>query len=122
MSKMIEVKTADLIGPALDWAAAKADGRHYVINAGFFNNCRPSTDWSHGGPLRDKYSVALYDVTQGKVAATLRRGMDEHWIDESEYDADATGSTALIAMCRAIVRAKLGDTVQVPAELVEVSA
>ena len=35
---------------------------------------------------------------------------------------DAQGPTKLIALCRAIVAARLGDVVQVPVELVGVTA
>lgn len=79
---MIEVKTAELIGPALDWAVAQAVGvevgviRPPVIDennqpALLTNKLRwlmsgepakfwlPSTDWSQGGPLIAKFGVLL---------------------------------------------------------------
>lgn len=121
---LVDVATKDLKGAALDWVVAYLEGVQVAIVLGglIFGvgggcPCRYSSDWSQGGPLRDKYHVALYDVEKGMVAATLRED-PEHWIDESEYDAGATGATALVAMCRAIVAAKLGDIVKVPALLV----
>lgn len=69
MSEMIEVKASELIGAALDWAVSKVEGVDVVIIgpaygcgwrlmshsiAGAF---RPSTDWSQGGPLIDKYHM-----------------------------------------------------------------
>lgn len=139
MSDMIEVKTAELIGPALNWAVAVVVDYKTALESGDqgpdewivigredmyltrdpnnFHVWSPSTDWSQGGPLRDKYQVAVYEVENGRVAATLREH-PEHWIDESEFDAGATAETALVAICRAIVASKLGDIVKVPACLV----
>lgn len=144
MSEMIEVEASDLQGLALNWATGVADGRELeppsaargrknvvwcepfaVKREGqpdFIDKARhywkPSTDWADCGPLRDKYQVAVYDVTNGVVAASLREH-PEHWIDESEFECDARGPTALIAICRAIVKIRLGEKVQVPAELIE---
>ena len=141
MSQFVEVKTAELAGPALDWAVAKAcryecgrlprigntlgcnlpDGLQYVIgrlccasiaeelNARF---SRPSTDWAQGGPLIDKYNIWL----SGPI------GDRKEWSAAINLSADEMrGETALIAICRTIVAAKLGDVVQVPVELAGVA-
>ena len=105
--KMIEVKTADLIGPALDWAVAKADGwdfskEYYRI---MVQGYCPSTDWSQGGPLIDKHNAYHHRDQRGQITA---------WV---EGFRSYKGETRLIAACRAIVAAKLGDVVQVPEEL-----
>jgi hypothetical protein len=128
---MVEAPANGLTEGALDWAVAMAEGLEpaltpptygdgvslvYIVNTEPLY--RPSTDWSHGGALRDKYRVAVYDVGQETVAATLRGKRPQFWIDEGERNADATGPTALIAMCRAIVASKLGKIVTVPACLV----
>ncbi|RJG10967.1 DUF2591 domain-containing protein [Pseudomonas cavernicola] len=117
----IEVKTADLIGPALDWAVALATGAdelkvgadggvsciYQLPDGGCWTNYyRPSTDWSQGGPLIEKHITAL------------NQSGTETWWAHSE-DRLGLGPTALIAACRAIVAAKLGDTVSVPAELAQ---
>lgn len=121
---LVDVAVKDLSGAALDWVVAQIEGKQValvpggvIFGVGGGSPCRYSTDWSQGGPLRDKYRVAVYDVDGGKVAATLREH-PEHWIDESGFDAGATAETALAAICRAIVAAKLGDIVKVPACLV----
>lgn len=151
MSKFVEVKTAELVGPALDWAVANAteawefahewfptmtlDPRFIGIRNVAVDGCvwleprnpfrqdpqpfRPSTDWAQGGPLLDEYDIALNGgVADGErvIYATLRAVADDAPF------ATATGPTRLIALCRAIVAAKLGDVVQVPAELVGVAA
>lgn len=79
MSKMIEVKVADLIGPALDWAVGSALGWvcypedsiecgntwHMGGDRAPFGpvirttDWRPSTDWAQAGTLIKKYGVLL---------------------------------------------------------------
>lgn len=123
MSRMIEVKTADLIAPALDWAVGEVEGEwldepyHLRLsddriwcNNHSYGYC-PSTDWSQGGPLIEKHGVAFL----------VEQNFDEPdaWVAVIRDDeAVARGETHLIAACRAIVAAKLGDVVSVPVELV----
>lgn len=138
MSTM-KVKTAELTGQALDWAVAKVLGWHMIpvppdydgdnpgeviappiikpgewifppkgrIPAGYFLE-RCSSDWMHGGPLIDMYKVEVF--FSGDTAFCKLSGL---------AGAAGFGRTPLIAACRAIVSAKLGDEVEVPAELVE---
>lgn len=130
--KTIEVKTAELIGPALDWAVAKANGfavqvRPYAefCNAstghkvkaryhrvwyefdGDLEEYSPSADWSQGGPLIDKHNVEI--LRAGDCVMAKLYGLT---------NAAGDGKTPLIAACRAIVAAKLGDAVSVPEDLV----
>lgn len=116
MAESVEVKTSELVGPALDWAVAKAiwDGDiNSEFNQLFLKTFRPSTDWGQGGPLLDSMVIGVihnsrirpYPFDKGYQA------MAGHFIGPSE------GPTILIATCRAIVAAKLGDVVQVPKEL-----
>lgn len=132
---MIEVKTADLIGAALDWAVAKAiglklrhqqrdghrqGGYHAVGDAygyiwtdthpngyvGSSYGWSPSRCWKDGGPLIDKYEVSIISQEPGAQPCA--------WTDGT---APWHGSTNLIAACRAIVAAKAGEIVWVPKEL-----
>jgi hypothetical protein len=123
MSQMIEVKTADLIGPALDWAVGEVHGEwaeepyHLRDSDGLIwcNNhsygYSPSADWAQGGPLIEKYGI-LFLIEQGFDEPNCFVAI------LSEREAVCRGETHLIAACRAIVAAKLGDVVSVPAELV----
>lgn len=122
MSEMIEVKTAELIGPALDWAVAKADGvsirllskdnpqekwqvqKQWRMDGPYW----PSQDWSQCGPLIAKHRVSI--IYSDEVCNPCA------WTDST---ADWHAETPIIAACRAIVAAKLGDTVQVPKELIQ---
>lgn len=115
---MIEVRTSELEGLPLNWAVAQALGfvtgeaaycdPAWLLDGKFVaskHRWRPSTDWSQGGPLIDKYRIAFDDGITDFYACC--------------EGGDGYGMSHLIAACRAIVAAKLGDVVQVPTELVQ---
>ena len=136
---MIEMKTSELIGPALDWMVAKGVGvvpedqqLEYITP----NHARPgdvikidkitiaepgkleyqfspSTDWSQGGPLIDKmggFELKVWLESKPETKCEAHiHNYDGNWI--------VFGPTPLVAAMRCIVAAKLGDTVQVPKEL-----
>lgn len=139
----VEVKTADLIGPSLDWAVFCAiyEGMEPTIHViesttidrkpfikpitfpravhlsysgayGVEVPWHPSTDWGCGGPLIEAYKLDIGAPMESEVAGP--------WNANTEWGhpLGTPGPTPLVAACRAIVRAKLGDTVQIPAELV----
>lgn len=132
MSEFVEVKTSELVGAGLDWAVAQVESIEYhhkyvgkewafkVIDQTNLHliksNFSPSTDWAQGGPLRDEYRVALFNANGHGVVAVFDH--DNEWLDIEASAADAMGPTALIALCRAIVAAKMGDVVRVPKELI----
>lgn len=138
MQKMIEVKTAELEGAALDWAVAVADSKspQYSKRLGLHlaqvlrvsaaetflrMGCRycPSTDWSQGGPLIDKYNIQTSYNGNGFSRSKTGKYWCAYVCKENglEEKPSGGGPTPLIAACRAIVAAKLGDSVSVPAEL-----
>lgn len=131
MSKTIEVKTNELEGAALNWAVAKVEGweveispvslyrdastgrkskatgyRLWMVSEVESCECTPSAEWQQGGPLLDKYELQFLWITDQTISAF-----------SPACDADGYGASHLIAACRAIVAAKLGDIVQIPAEL-----
>lgn len=121
MSTMIEVKTAELSGYALDWAVGVAckdseprlyqDIRGFWLIGPFGKPWNPSVDWSQGGPLIEKFGIEFKRVPLQppiySMLAGLNTGVD--W---------ALGETHLVAACRAIVGMQMGVTVQVPEELI----
>ena len=117
--KTIEVKTSELTGAALDWAVAEAEGLKPSKNwTGIYY--RPSTDWSVTGPLIDRYSIWLSNDDRGYIAS-----IPLHSVIAGAYTGDINaclpgGGTALVAVCRAIVLSKIGTTVEVPEQLLEV--
>jgi hypothetical protein len=118
--QFVEVQAASLIGPALDWAVAKAVGvpAHLdpqqglvVGNAFCWRHLRPSTDWGQGGQLVDQYDIQFARQRAedgGQFVASIERP-----------HAVATGPNRLIAAARAVVKALLGSTVSVPAILIQ---
>lgn len=138
MTSMIEVKTAELSGPALRYAVmiaiggelraehAPLEGKDYQrvgLPAGLDDHglwfeaahpawagtagCRtwrPDESWAQGGPLIDKHRMSFWG--------------GENYVYAVCAGGEGYGPTHLVAACRAIVAAKLGDTVRVPAALV----
>lgn len=127
----MKVKTADLIGAALDWAVAKCDGYDewewdrdvsdlWVIRRstqtehwlkGYYE---PSTDWAQGGPIidREKFGVCHYNESDGWEVPNWAA-----WRTDVDDRVQIMGETALIAAMRCFVASKLGDEVDVPDEL-----
>lgn len=140
--EMIEVKTSDLIGPALDWAVAKAEGLDcglwkkgsapgycVIIKSTFF--C-PATKWSDCGPLIEKYKVLISPPTSSihrnfgymdKRNGYYESGFWSSTIFGAERKHRRTAfnhpDSALVVACRAIAQFQLGDTVSVPKELMQ---
>ncbi|RRV76602.1 phage protein NinX family protein [Pseudomonas sp. p99-361] len=125
MTDLIEVKTADLASEALGWAVGMAEGLALHLEPPQYGNgwrvfaiyrgeaterCErynPWEAWAVGGQLIQKYRVGFGLYSDSFFAVT---GLDD-------IPGDADGPTHLIAASRAVVAAKLGDTVQVPKEL-----
>ena len=104
------MKTSELTGPALDWAVAKCEGNNGVWYASDedpvpFN---PSADWAQGGPIIERETIELYKE-MNRWAAIIRVDDEEAW--------ELYGSTPLVAAMRCFVASKMGDEVEVPADL-----
>ncbi|HBP1888922.1 TPA: DUF2591 domain-containing protein [Pseudomonas aeruginosa] len=132
MNETVEVMTCDLEGPALDWAVATAQGwiryEEDSVELGWYwhtdpenapygpiiylGDWRPSNNWSQCGPLIEKYRFEF-----GWYGEPLN--FFTAFGFNIPTGATSTGPTHLIAACRAIVTAKLGETVSVPAELIK---
>ena len=130
------VNTHDLNDAALDWAVCMANGlkpddikidcasyrpahlwRRLRDEDGTLNgrymtgtDLMPSRHWESGGPLIDKARITTRTDTRG--------GDWVAFLDGERVTARAVGSTALVAAMRCFVASKLGDTVEVPKELV----
>jgi hypothetical protein len=106
------MKTAELTGALLDYWVARAEGVSAEI---FYGQCvtpasqhhdeyqykmyRPSFDWAQGGPLIEKYKMSITDA----------KGT---WFVGASGVFLTRGSTPLVAICRAVVRAAFGDEVE----------
>lgn len=136
----MKIKTADLIGPALDWAVATIENlpirlgpmgvesssfRFWVWPNSFppkpayqsiGNEYSPSTKWAQGGPIIEKEGLMV-----GPSAGHRPVGVQWTAIKMGvlpEKGCCINGSTPLIAAMRCYVASKLGDEVEVPNELV----
>lgn len=125
----MRVKTAELNGVALDLAVAIAAGHEVYEDCGTWRcdtskSCgflaiglgySPSTNWAQGGPLIDRF-----DPEERRLASGERYA--EVWHDdpanEDAFVGKGSGNTRLIAACRAIVAAKLGEEIDLPEGLV----
>ncbi|OKQ99425.1 phage protein NinX family protein [Pseudomonas aeruginosa] len=135
MSENVEVKTFELEGQALDWAVGCIEDEQIerkqigwllmnlkvwvpLPDTPYFDivtHWSPSTDWSQGGPLIQQYGCDLNCLAPANA-------WEANCWDSAVPQPDlhiCEGETPLIAVCRAIVRAKLGDTVKIPAELIK---
>jgi hypothetical protein len=128
------IETSELEGAALDWAVAKAEKLDAkAIPSGGYSNAStgykikytsyrlwlddeleieycPSTNWSQGGPLIEHEQIELKWIGVDGVAC----GWNAWHQDLADFQC---AGSPLIAACRAIVAAKLGDEVDVPDEL-----
>jgi hypothetical protein len=116
----MKIETSKLTGAALDWAVAKCESypvsmskTGYLIFCDPLIQCgprgtqySPSTNWSQGGPIIEREGIAI-----GKG--------DEQWAAFANADTEegTQGPTPLIAAMRCYVASKLGDTVDIPEEL-----
>ena len=114
----MKIKTADLLGPALDWAVAMCVGKIHGYKYQLVDDCRhfipysPSTDWSQGGPIIERECL--------EVRVFAEHGAPDggpYWISEHHPEV-GHGPTVLIAAMRCLVASRLGDEVDVPDELV----
>lgn len=117
---MTQVQTKDLTGAALDWAVAKClpNPENVTHKNGVVRRqpvqyvFAPSTDWSQGGPIIEREKITVQNEDDIWSAYFRERLFEddgsEHW---------RTGPTPLVAAMRCFVASKLGDTVEVPEEL-----
>ncbi len=123
------MKTSELIGPALDWAVAKAEGAVLVLNGREWWYSRngvngyggiwerrdeytPSVDWAQGGPIIDCEKIGVYPS----------QSVSGVWAARPDYKTAPSaphtfGPTPLVAAMRCYVASKLGDEVEIPEEL-----
>jgi hypothetical protein len=106
---MKSIKVSELTGAALDWAVAKCEG--LLHDDGTVSDYwQPSELWEQGGPIIEREGISVDRIGSAWTAdiADSVGGYIEH---------TESGTTPLIAAMRCYVASKLGDTVEVPKEL-----
>ena len=125
----MKIKTSELTGAQLNWAVAECEGKveqgvygtPELLESGLYlHYCdvllshpySPSTDWAEGGLLIQREGIGIRQYGDF---------LESHWqADKWAFkfvDPMATGPTPLIAAMRCLCRAKLGDEVDIPDEL-----
>lgn len=99
----MKVKTEELSGAALDWAVGQADECDLAP-------VEYSTKWEFGGQIIEREGIDLQ----------YQGGETDVWAaDIFNADSMIYGDTPLVAAMRCYVASKLGDEVEVPAELLQ---
>lgn len=117
------MKTSELTGDALDWAVAKCEGITPIAvkkkySEGYILYSIPastvpleySSKWAQGGPIIEREKISVLD-------ANGCWGARKTYWDNSQSSRDYFGTKPLIAAMRCYVASKLGDTVEIPDEL-----
>jgi hypothetical protein len=105
----MKIETSDLTGTALDWAVGKAGGWH--------KDYPYSTDWVFGGPIIEREE--LHVLPTGDAAKWKAYRWIDHGNEAGNFSRESYGPAPLIAAMRCFVASKLGETVDVPDELLE---
>jgi Protein of unknown function (DUF2591) len=127
------MKTSEANGEVLNYLVAKCEGMLEVIHdttsgelwyydreAGSDKHFWPTTDWSQGGPIIEREGISICNLeanSSGVEGWTAAIG--ELW---SPQDDGLVSATPLIAAMRCYVASKLGDEVDIPEGLGEVTA
>ncbi|HAH86050.1 MAG TPA: hypothetical protein DCL60_01610 [Armatimonadetes bacterium] len=113
------IKVSEATNTQLDWLVAKCENGNpelyggTVHIAGPRSHFEPTTDWSQMGPIIEREKIDLLgSATKNAWVASAARSKLVGWRLLAE------GPTSLIAAARCYVASKLGETVEVPEELV----
>lgn len=134
----MKVKTSELIGPALDWAVAKALGAVFkedsigciiaVLDGKWLGGFKtkkeygcalpnpvyyPSTSWLHGGPILERL------ILEGLLVQRANTNIPQCRATLTSWDPIFYGPTPLIAAMRCYVASKLGDEIEIQEELLK---
>lgn len=141
----MKIKIQNLSGSALDWAVANCEGLSIKLdplgsgnpeNGGHWiwdenetiskykyskigSSYSPSTDWAQGGLIIEREKITVQtdptDPHPEQWSAYLRANLFTN--DGSDCFRD--GSTPLIAAMRCYVASKIGETIEIPKELIK---
>lgn len=108
------MKTSELIGEELNRLVAIA-----FNPAPEWGEWKPSTNWAQGGPIieRERIDVTWSDNQWVAMWWADNSGMAKNSAQRFVHNRQKAGPTPLIAAMRAYVASKMGEEVDVPAEL-----
>jgi hypothetical protein len=106
-----KMKTTELRGAALDYAVAICEGviKGDALDVGFVleGGYNPSSNWAQGGAIIERKMITVYPWSHAEWFANAG-------------DDDVSGTSPLEAAMRSYVAAKMGDEVEISAELLRV--
>jgi hypothetical protein len=109
------IKVSELRGAALHWTVAKCEGftKHAAASLVIMEAYSPSTNWAQGGPILDREEITI-DYRDNETLA-------HKWSDELNdfIKAHAGKKQGLLAAMRCYVASKIGDTIEIPNELLD---
>ena len=118
----MQMKTCELTGSALDWAVAKAEAQEPVgsfldgvVAHPDYNKFYPSTDWAQGGPIIEREHIEWQWLPYTDKAHQY--GARKPSLGGLNRTFCMDGPNVLVAAMRCYVASKLGDTVDIPEEL-----
>lgn len=123
----MKIKTAELIGPTLDWAVAQCEGYEYDTESGLlysheephFFKCY-SSDWSQGGPIIEREQLCIGCMHQPDPNCCPPLDPDTlYWARTTSGGYLSYGPTHLIAAMRCFVASKFVNEVDMPEELLK---
>lgn len=120
----MKIKTADLVGPALDWAVAKCEefGTHAAPSLVILGSYVPSRYWNQGGPIIEREGItvsALYAQNESPIKEFQLGEWGAYMPFGTKERGKGAGPTPLIAAMRCYVASKLGDEIEIPEELLK---
>ena len=126
---MAKLKTAELLGAALDWAVCEADRNIPTVVDGTVRMTpwhqtvyAPSTNSAQGEPLMELAQISVVRCRDLYFPKGNEKGdyYEPYWRATAGV-AKQYGPTPLIAAMRCFVALKLGNEVDVPEELIRAS-
>ncbi len=117
----MKIKTAELVGSALDYAVGKIDQPEWTDedllanlqeddDGDFYG---PSVNWRLAGPIIERECICTY----ASGACSVQPKNPDYWVAEILDTAEIItqyGPTPLIAAMRCFVASRLGEEVEIP--------
>lgn len=114
------VKTSGLSGVALDWAVAKCEDKscmkalkanpNWVNSLDYWEYFKYSANWNLGGPIIEREKIRVSFVNTPEASPDF---------DKPDWGQRFYGKTYLEAAMRCYVASKLGESVEIPTELLK---
>ena len=119
----MQIRTSEATPLQLNWLVAKCEGASADTLESYIDGMREaddgnySTNWAQGGPIIEREKIAVRFEPE---CHWLFAPPEATWLANYNGVGEWYGPTPLIAAMRCYVASKLGDTIDVPEELINV--